>query len=87
MLVAQCFLQKSIREMWALYDSFKRSYYNLKYMLDDYPYPVFVVSKKGDYNIIYSNTEGEKFYNKMKSKRAPEKPITGRPRAISRRDW
>lgn len=73
--------------MWALYDSFKRSYYNLHYIYDEYPYPIFIVSKKGDYSILYTNTEAENFYSTLrKIKIKPTERLFSRPRNKSRRD-
>lgn len=57
----QYFVTKATRELWALFDSFKRSYYNLKTIYDEFPYPVFVVSKK-QYSILYKNQEADKLY-------------------------
>ena len=52
------------REIWALYDSFKRSYFNLKSIYDDYPYPVLIVSRK---QLIthYTNQKGVEFINNI----------------------
>lgn len=72
--------------MWALYDSFKRSYYNLRYIYDDYPYPMFIVSKKNDYNIFYTNSEAEKFYSSIRRIKKPAEKLFSRPRNKSRRD-
>ena len=47
-------LKKSIREIWALYDSFKRSYYNMSEgLIESDPNPIFIISR--DKNIIYKN--------------------------------
>ena len=64
-LLIQYFLTKAARELWALFDSFKRSYYNLKTVYDEFPYPVFVVSRK-QYSIYYKNAEGDKIYELTK---------------------
>jgi len=61
----QYFVTKAVRELWALFDSFKRSYYNLKTIYDEFPYPVFVVSKK-QYSILYKNQEADKLYETSK---------------------
>lgn len=58
----QYFVTKATRELWALFDSFKRSYYNLKTIYDEFPYPVFVVSKK-QFSILYKNQEADKLYD------------------------
>ena len=75
-----------MRELWALYDSFKRSYYNLRYIYDDYPYPVFIVTRKNDYSILYTNNEAEKFYSTLKKIKKPTEKLFARPRAKSRRE-
>ena len=47
-------LRKSIREIWALYDSFKRSFFNINNgLLESDPNPIFIISK--DKNILYNN--------------------------------
>lgn len=61
----QFFVTKATRELWALFDSFKRSYYNLKTIYDEFPYPVFIVSKK-QYSILYKNQEVDKLYETSK---------------------
>ena len=71
--------------MWALYDSFKRSYCNLRYIYDDFPYPIFIVSKKNGYNILYNNNEAVKLYLRItKIKKPTEKGF--RPRIKIRRE-
>ena len=43
------YIKKGLRELWALYDSFKRSYFTIKKSLfDDFPYPVFIFNKKSN---------------------------------------
>lgn len=79
-------LIQSGREMWALYDSFKRSYYNFRYIYDDYPNPIFIVSKKTDYKIHYSNNEADQFYLRIRKIKKPFEKILFRPRSKSRRD-
>jgi len=61
----QYFVTKAARELWALFDSFKRSYYNLKTIYDEFPYPVFVVSRK-QFSILYKNQEADKLYESSK---------------------
>ncbi len=63
----QYFVTKATRELWALFDSFKRSYYNLKTIYDEFPYPVFVVSRK-QYSILYKNQEADNLYETSKKK-------------------
>ncbi len=64
-LVFQFFSVKSARELWALFDSFKRSYYNLKMVYDEFPYPVLIISRK-QYHIYYKNIEADKLYEETK---------------------
>ena len=55
-------LRKSIREIWALYDSFKRSFYNINDgLLESDPNPIFIISK--DKNILYKNSVATKLMN------------------------
>ena len=55
-------LRKSIREIWALYDSFKRSFYNINDgLLESDPNPIFIISK--DKNILYRNNVAIKLMN------------------------
>ena len=57
-------LMKSIREIWALYDSFKRSYYNMNQgLLDSDPNPIFIISK--DKNVLFKNTSASKLTNNI----------------------
>ena len=52
-------LKKIIREIWALYDSFKRSFYNVNQgILESDPNPIFIISK--DKNILYKNATASK---------------------------
>ena len=55
---------KSIREIWALYDSFKRSYYNMNQgLLDSDPNPIFILSK--DKRVLYKNTAATKLIDNI----------------------
>ena len=55
-------LRKSIREIWALYDSFKRSFYNINDgLLESDPNPIFIISK--DKYILYKNSVATKLMN------------------------
>ena len=57
-------IMKSIREIWALFDSFKRSYYNINQgLLDSDPNPIFIISK--DKNILYRNTAAIQLTNNI----------------------
>ena len=57
-------LKKSIREVWALFDSFKRSYYNINQgILESDPNPIFIISK--DKNILYRNSVALKLTNNI----------------------
>ncbi len=56
--------KKTIREIWALFDSFKRSYYNInKGLLDSDPNPVFIISK--DKKILHRNAAASKLVNNI----------------------
>ena len=55
---------KSIREIWALYDSFKRSFYTINQgLLESDPNPIFIISK--DKNILYKNSIATKLVNNI----------------------
>ena len=57
-------LKKSLRERWALYDAFKRSYYNMKQgLLEKDPNPIFILSKEK--NILYRNITASKLINNI----------------------
>ena len=57
-------LMKSIREIWALYDSFKRSFYTINQgLLESDPNPIFIISK--DKNILYKNNMATKLVNNI----------------------
>ena len=66
-------VKKSIREIWALFDSFKRSYYNLNQgLLESDPNPIFIISR--DKNILYRNTSAVKLIdNILENKNAQKK--------------
>ena len=69
---------KSIKEVWALYDSFKRSYFNLNQgLLDSDPNPIFIISK--DKNLLYKNTAASKLATNIL-----ENPNPASPRKIQR---
>ena len=57
-------LKKSIREIWALFDSFKKSYYNINQgIIESDPNPIFIISK--DKNILYRNSVASKLINNI----------------------
>jgi hypothetical protein len=64
-LFIQFHITKAARELWALFDSFKRSYYNLKMVYDEFPFPVFIISRK-QYSIYYKNAEADKLYEETR---------------------
>jgi len=69
------FLKKSVRERWALYDSFKRSYYSINQgVLEKDPNPVFIISK--DKNILYKNGSASKLINNILDNPAPTKRLS-----------
>lgn len=55
------------RELWAMYDSFKRSYNTIKTIYDEFGIPVFIVKKNG-LRIYYRNTEADKLLRKRSTK-------------------
>jgi len=75
-LIASIFyiiLMKGIREVWALYDSFKRSYYNINQgLLDSDPNPIFIISK--DKNVLYKNTAASKLTNNILESQGQSSP-------------
>jgi hypothetical protein len=64
----QYYFKKGTRELWALFDSFKRSYFTIKKCLyDDFPYPVLIFNKKSNnHSIFYKNTKAEELINRIK---------------------
>jgi hypothetical protein len=79
LLITQYYLAKAIRELWALYDSFKRSYFTMKNIYDDFPYPVFIFNSKRNkevqsnglfnYQMYYKNAEADKTYTQLRQTR------------------
>ena len=66
-------LKKSLRERWALYDAFKRSYYNMNQgLLEKDPNPIFILSKEK--NILYRNSTASKLINNiLDTQQSPKK--------------
>ena len=66
-------LKKSIREIWALFDSFKKSYYNINQgIIESDPNPIFIISK--DKNILYRNSVASKLINNiLENQNSPKK--------------
>ena len=63
-LLLYILLKKSIKEIWALYDSFKRSYYNINQgILESDPNPIFIISK--DKYVLYRNTIASNLINNI----------------------
>jgi hypothetical protein len=63
-LLLYILLKKSIREIWALYDSFKRSYYNINQgLLESDPNPIFIITKEK--NVLYRNTVASNLINNI----------------------
>ena len=66
-------IMKSIKEVWALYDSFKRSYYHMNQgLLDSDPNPIFIISK--DKNVLYGNIASSKLINNILEKQSQNSP-------------
>jgi hypothetical protein len=59
-------LKRNFTELWGLYDSFKRSYFFIKRCLyDDFPNPIFIISRKQYESIMYRNTAADKLHEKI----------------------
>jgi len=55
-------------ELWGLYDSFKRSFHIFKRCLyDDFPNPIFIISRKQYEVILYKNRAADKLHEKISS--------------------
>jgi hypothetical protein len=81
-ILCQCALTLGNKQLWALYDSFKKSYFTLKNISDDLPFPIFVVNLKRQtgqivnqnanpnpnylFTVLYKNSEAEKLNTKVK---------------------
>ena len=71
-------IKRGFIELWALYDSFKRSYNSMKKcMYDEIPNPIFIISRKQNDAIYYKNSAADKLYEKI-SKNTPKKPVTNK---------
>ena len=58
-------MEKPVRRLWALFDSYKKSYFCVKMIYDKYQFGVMIV--KNDLSIIYyKNPEAEKFHLKVR---------------------
>ena len=72
-LLTYVLLMKSIREIWALYDSFKRSFYNINQgLLESDPNPIFIISN--DKNILYKNNIATKLVNNILESQSQSSP-------------
>jgi hypothetical protein len=77
------FLEKATKEIWALYDSFKKSY-NIfqKCMYDDYPHPILVISKtptaSGNRNVYYRNEAAVQLYTNNQKTHTTRKGVESR---------
>ena len=66
-------IMKSTKEIWALYDSFKRSYYNMNQgLLESDPNPIFIITK--DKNVLYRNGASSKLINNILEKQSQNSP-------------
>lgn len=72
-IAMQYFFCKSQRELWALYDSFKRSFINMRHVYDDFPFPVLIISKKSPNVIHYKNLETDALYARVKQMKQIDK--------------
>jgi hypothetical protein len=80
----QYYIRKSIREVWALYDSFKRSYFTFKKCLyDDFPYPVIIFLKKNNRQIFYKNSRADNFIQKVKRIKTANNDINTNKKNVS----
>lgn len=64
-LFLEYIISKMSKELWALFDSFKRSYAYFKDLIDSSPYPLIIVNKAKIDQILYKNTEADKMYKKI----------------------
>lgn len=60
---------KIFRELWALFDSFKRSYSYMKGLHDNFPFPIIIVTKSKIDSILSKNEEADKLYKIISSER------------------
>ena len=64
--VFEYFINKVIREFWALYDSFKRSYYTMKKcLMDEHPIPsILITNKRPNFFILHKNKAAQELLEK-----------------------
>ena len=64
-IIIQYNMEKPVRRLWALFDSYKKSYFCVKMIYDKFQFGVMVVKK--DLSIIfYKNSKAEKFHTSIK---------------------
>ena len=68
-LVTVIFVFKSLerynRRIWALFDSFKKSYYNMVTIYEKLQNPIFILSKNDKYRILYKNGKAAELFEQM----------------------
>lgn len=65
-LFIECLKNRNMIELWGLYDSFKKSFCIFKRCLyDDFPNPIFIISRKQFDQILYKNKEADKLHEKI----------------------
>ncbi len=76
--------KRNLVELWGLYDSFKRSFHIFKRCLyDDFPYPIFIISRKQYDQILYKNKAADKLHEKICASKTQLKNGTGNTNIIS----
>lgn len=65
-LFIECIKNRMMVEIWGLYDSFKRSFHIFKRCLyDDFPNPIFIISRKQYEQVLYRNKAVDKLHEKI----------------------
>lgn len=67
-LATQYYFLKASTELWALYDSFKRSYNTVKTELEDHSMPYVIISKKTGI-INYKNNSANELFSKLRKEK------------------
>jgi hypothetical protein len=72
----ECLKNRNLSELWGLYDSFKKSFHIFKRCLyDDFPNPIFVISRKQYEQILYKNKAADKLHEKISASKLHLKNI------------
>jgi len=66
MIGMESLFNRNFAELWGLYDSFKRSFYIFKRCLyDDFPNPIFILSRKQYEIVLYKNKAADSLHEKI----------------------